>query len=144
MAKTIIVESSPFVYSHCINCGIPYIIPETMWNEQKKDGGFHKCPNGHSQGWDKGNTDMDRLRRERDRLKQQAAQKDDEIIYEREQKEREKRKAAAARGQVTKMKNRAGNGVCPCCSRSFQNLHRHMKSKHPEYGTPALKVVGAA
>jgi hypothetical protein len=23
--------------------------------------------------------------------------------------------------------------VCPCCQRSFQNLSRHMKTKHPEY-----------
>jgi hypothetical protein len=28
---------------------------------------------------------------------------------------------------------RVGNGVCPCCSRSFTNLKRHIRSKHPDY-----------
>jgi hypothetical protein len=28
---------------------------------------------------------------------------------------------------------RIGNGVCPCCNRSFTNLRRHMTTKHPEY-----------
>lgn len=27
---------------------------------------------------------------------------------------------------------RIHNGVCPCCNRSFVNLQRHMKTKHPE------------
>jgi hypothetical protein len=25
-------------------------------------------------------------------------------------------------------------GVCPCCNRTFQQLARHMKAKHPGYG----------
>jgi hypothetical protein len=26
--------------------------------------------------------------------------------------------------------------VCPCCNRSFQNLRRHMATKHPEFNAP--------
>lgn len=25
-------------------------------------------------------------------------------------------------------------GVCPCCSRSFENLQRHIASQHPTFG----------
>jgi hypothetical protein len=34
---------------------------------------------------------------------------------------------------VTKLKQRVANGVCPCCHRSFVNLHRHMAGQHPDY-----------
>ena len=43
------------------------------------------------------------------------------------------RQLSATRGVVTRTKNRISKGVCPCCTRSFQNLKRHMASKHPEY-----------
>lgn len=46
------------------------------------------------------------------------------------------RQLSAARGQVTRIKNRVGNGVCPCCNRSFGNLHRHMQTKHPGWKKP--------
>lgn len=32
---------------------------------------------------------------------------------------------------------RIRNGVCPCCNRSFKDVHRHMKSQHPEFN-PAV------
>lgn len=37
------------------------------------------------------------------------------------------------KGEVTKLKKRIANGVCPCCKRSFCNLAAHMKTQHPEY-----------
>jgi hypothetical protein len=44
-----------------------------------------------------------------------------------------RRQLSASRGQVTKIKNRVGNGVCPCCDRSFTNLRRHMSTQHPAW-----------
>lgn len=40
---------------------------------------------------------------------------------------------AAARGQVTRLKRRAANGVCPCCTRTFADLKRHMANQHPDF-----------
>lgn len=40
----------------------------------------------------------------------------------------------AARKSHKKMRDRVKNGVCPCCNRSFDNLLRHMRTKHPDYG----------
>jgi hypothetical protein len=31
------------------------------------------------------------------------------------------------------MRKRIQSGVCPCCNRTFENLGRHMKSKHPAF-----------
>lgn len=33
----------------------------------------------------------------------------------------------------TRTKNRIAKGVCPCCSRTFLDLQRHMQTKHPDF-----------
>ena len=48
----------------------------------------------------------------------------------------EERSHNATRGHVTRKKRqleRVSSGVCPCCNRSFSDLRRHMRSKHPEF-----------
>ena len=42
-------------------------------------------------------------------------------------------RARALKGVVTKQRKRSVAGACPCCNRTFQQLARHMKSKHPDY-----------
>jgi hypothetical protein len=83
---------------------------------------------------------------EAERLKQQLAQKDDEIRQERERArarlERSERSAAAYRGQVTRLRTRAKAGLCPCCNRSFQDLHRHMATKHPDFDPAEEPALG--
>lgn len=88
------------------------------------------CPNGHSQHYTE--SEADRLRRERDRLKQQIAQEQDVARQWREEAEREKARAAGYKGVATKMRNRVAKGVCPCCNRTFLDLARHMATKHPD------------
>lgn len=43
------------------------------------------------------------------------------------------RRLSATQGVVTRIKNRVGKGVCPCCNRYFANVHRHMANQHPEF-----------
>lgn len=45
----------------------------------------------------------------------------------------EQRSHAATRGHLTRTRKRAAHGVCPCCKRTFQQLDRHMKAKHPNF-----------
>lgn len=123
----------------CGECGIEFAVPDAFYNERKNDRprlGWY-CPNGHSRIFCEG--ESDKLRRERDRLVQRLAEKDDAIRQQREQREAAERRAAAARGQVTKIKNRVGRGVCPCCNRSFENLSRHMSSQHPTFTAEAAE-----
>ena len=79
MAREITIDGAIFSFVDCITCGVRYSLPKALYDEQYKSGGFHHCPNGHSQGWDKDGCENARLKLERDRLKQQIAQKDDEI-----------------------------------------------------------------
>lgn len=108
----------------CITCGVPYAVSEAVFNQHVAEGGYHTCPNGHHQGWDKGGCERERLRRERDRLKQDAARLQDEISTQR-------RRAEDAEEKIVAAKRRSAAGVCPCCNRTFSALARHMKTKHP-------------
>lgn len=47
--------------------------------------------------------------------------------------DRKRKQLEVRKGLLTRMKNRVGNGVCPCCNRHFKNLQGHMKTKHPEF-----------
>lgn len=73
-----------------------------------------------------GELEADRLRRERDA----ALQREETLKAMRKNLE-----VALAKEQASKLrlKKRVTNGVCPCCTRSFQNVKRHIANKHPEY-----------
>lgn len=138
--ELILLRGTRHVVTDCINCGIVFTVPQTVWNQQRDKGGYHHCPNGHGQGWSKERSESERIRLERDRLKQQLAEKDDEIARERRWRDEEserrsaaERRAAAARGQVTKLKKGASAGKCPCCRRTFQNMYDHMRKQHPGF-----------
>lgn len=113
-------------------CGIKLAIPSDLFDVAKR----HKnhtvyCPLGHEFVY--GSTAEEQLEEERSRriqAEERAAARLDLL-------RQEERSHAATRGHVTRKKkqlDRVKNGVCPCCSRSFVNLARHMETKHPEYG----------
>jgi hypothetical protein len=115
----------------CSTCAVVYFFPEKWCDQAQKEGKSWQCPNGHGQWF--GEAEIDRIRRERDLAKQRLAQKDDAIAEQRAAKEAAERSAAAYRGQITKIKKRAGKGTCPCCNRHFTNLQRHMETQHPKF-----------
>lgn len=114
----------------CCNCGVVFGVPLGMRDNLRETKKQFFCPNGHPQSYHQ--NEADRLRRERDLLAQRIAQKDDEIARQKSLRESAERSAAAMRGQVTRLHNRAKAGVCPCCNRHFPDLQRHMASKHKE------------
>ena len=97
------------------------------------------CAYGHSQHFVEGESEEQKLRRERDRLAQKIAEKDDEIARQRTLREQTERSLRATRGIVTRIKNRVGHGVCPCCNRTFGNLARHIATKHPTFTAEAAE-----
>ena len=121
-----------FVCVTCYNCKCLFAITREMYDRLQEDSKrCFFCPNGHEQHY--AQTDKQRLERElaqqkeateRERWWRQSAETD--AKYERRSKN-------AYRGQVTKLKRRVAHGVCPCCTRTFQNLERHMKSQHPDF-----------
>jgi hypothetical protein len=121
----------------CPECGIDLAVPSNFLRVKREQGGDLFCPNGHKFHYTK--TEVQKLQEELEAEKRRTQ-------LEREAKERERARAetmqrsnAALRGQVTKIKHRVGNGVCPCCRRTFQNLMRHMKTKHPTYKDEGAK-----
>lgn len=125
------------------NCGVDIWLPEALYEAASRSpgpAGIHFfCGYGHSQFYVIGETEADKLRRERDRLAQRVAERDDEIKRQRELRKDTERQLSATRGVVTRIKNRVGHGVCPCCNRTFGDLSRHMATKHPTYAAAAAE-----
>jgi predicted RNA-binding Zn-ribbon protein involved in translation (DUF1610 family) len=132
-----------FYEAPCPKCG------EVFGIRRETDAVFRKstqqfyCPFGHSMSYSHGPSESEKLRQERDRLRQRLAEKDDEITRQREQREAAERRVSAARGQITKLKNRAAAGVCPCCTRHFVNLERHMATKHKGFTAEVIDLETA-
>lgn len=108
----------------CGECGIVFAAPRAFWDERRRTGKGWSCPNGHSRIFTE--TDVQKLQKQLDAEKHRAE------MFRREADEQRKQ-AIAARGQVTKARNklaRVDKGVCPECNRSFANVARHMRSKH--------------
>jgi len=121
---------------HCPACGVAYTVPRVVIENHRQKGGHHFCSNGHSLGWDKdGDTEMNRLRRERDRLKQNEAR----LLQEKDDLAAVGRKAL---DDLQRHKKRAAAGTCPCCKRTFANMARHIKSKHPNFNVVPIKAAG--
>lgn len=114
----------------CITCGVRYAMPTALYDHQKLKGGYHHCPNGHSQGWSKEESEMTRLKRERDRAQQQVARAEDEA---REAHQQAAREVARAQAEIKRIKKRQSAGTCPCCQRTFSNMATHMKRQHPQF-----------
>jgi len=127
----------------CCTCGVLFCMPESLIKNRREDGTTFYCPNGHTMTF--GNA----IKREADKLREELAAQARwleasraDVVRQRERREAAERQAAAARGQVTKLKNRVGNGVCPCCNRTFTNLQRHMHTKHPGFANEGADVPG--
>ena len=108
----------------CSACGIRFWVDGFWVKSKREDGSSFYCPNGHKLSWRE--TDVDRLRK-------QLADKEAELVRQKERIEQRDRTNAALRGQITRVKNRVQHGVCPCCKRTFSQLARHMAAKHPDW-----------
>ena len=112
-------------------CGMAHAIPRSLSefvDRKHRDGKEHfvYCPLGHQ--WTpagKGEYFQERERREAAEVR--ASQIADQLAAEKRAHNRTKAKAKTAN-------TRARNGVCPHpdCKRSFVDVARHVRSKHPE------------
>lgn len=129
----------------CIVCKCPVWLPDALYETAQRSAKVtFYCGHGHSMCFAQGESEETKLRRERARLAQRIAERDDTIRMERGLRENAERSAAAQKGLVTRIKNRVGHGVCPCCNRTFSDLARHMKSKHDGYTKPDAIVATQA
>lgn len=118
-----------FEYHTCGGCGVTWGLARSFVEQRRADGKTWYCPNGHHWHFTLGKSTAEKLREEREETARLRARLDQERAH-----------ARALKGVVTKTKKRlvateqrVANGVCPCCNRSFKQLQRHMKAKHPDY-----------
>ena len=124
--------------SHCPACHMAFAAPVEFWerlNRLHDQGGQPNwyCPAGHAI-IHAGEGELDKVRRERDQLKQAQAR----LLDERADQLRGRLKAEA---EVQRQAKRSAAGVCSCCHRTFKQLASHMRTKHPEL---ALQQKGSA
>lgn len=118
MSTTIQINST-LETIECPSCGILFAMPARTLLECRDNGREFFCPNGHSAVFRKS---------EVQRLKEALEEKGQLLISA--QCEVAKQKQIV--DELSSVAARVKNGVCPCCNRTFQNLMRHMKNKHPE------------
>ncbi len=130
MSATIVVEQI-LAKRECCVCGITFAIPQQLLETLRSDGGSFYCPHGHCLTF--GDSEKKRMARElaqalHGREQAQAAARDAETKARIAEAE-----TAAVRKQQIQLQKRVKNGCCPCCNRNFQNLQRHIATKHPEF-----------
>jgi RNase P subunit RPR2 len=111
----------------CQQCGCVHAIPQAMYDRCARLGGYWHCPNGHSWGWEKG-AEHTRIKELERKLAEEQARKVEALSRE----NMERLRADTAEKARKRLIKRASAGVCPCCNRTFENLARHMKTKHKD------------
>ncbi len=119
MAKVNVITD--LAVKECPVCGVFYALPQQLDGKHQENGEGWYCPNGHTLVYK--DTEAMRLRH---RLDQTEA----ELDRTRGNLDGALRQVSAHKGAITRMKNRSQNGVCQECHRHFENLERHMKTKH--------------
>jgi hypothetical protein len=130
MHNQTIHRSVELVTETCCACGILFAMPAELKKralEQRDRLSFY-CPNGHSQHY-VGKSDGQLLREERERADRLRGELSS-TRAERDHHWTERKKLCTRHHN---MRKRIQQGVCPCCNRTFENLARHMKSKHPAF-----------
>ncbi len=132
------VENQWFEVEHCCNCGMAFAMTTEFQRRAINDKNiWFYCPAGHAQHYT-GETEESRLKRELERKAQMLDAADARAA----KAENERQQIAKAH---RKMRVRVMNGVCPCCTRTFQNLMAHMKTEHPDFKEiRSLKVLRTA
>jgi hypothetical protein len=112
---------------HCAECAMAFAVPERFETDRRRDHKTFHCPIGHHNffGAESDVERANRLLREAEiaRIEADAA------------RNRAQMEAKTAQRKLARVKHRVANGVCPCCTRTFTNLARHMASKHPDQVT---------
>lgn len=115
--------------SDCPNCGVVFAIPTTLEDRRREDHRTFYCPNGHSMSF-QGPTEAEkRAKQEKQRADHLAAS----LMAQQDQTQAAFREAAEAKASEVRLRWRVGNGVCPCCNRTFAALAAHVVTKHPEF-----------
>jgi len=115
-----------FVIEECCACHMMFAVSKDFQRRKQVDHGSFHCPEGHTMSYT-GKTELDRLRESTTAAQQALQAKLNEANHAKLVAEKERNQIAA---EKKRMEARAAAGVCLCCNRTFEDLARHMESKH--------------
>ncbi len=116
----------------CPSCGGTFAISSVYYDEARKEGSFKQCWTcpycKTSRGFGESIHE-----KEKKQLEEKIAALTSAKQYAEQEAEYFRKSRDGIKGVLAKERKRVGNGVCPCCNRSFKNLMRHMAQKHPDH-----------
>jgi hypothetical protein len=111
-----------------VGCGHTVYLSADHIRERRRDHQIFYCTHCGRTNYYPGKSDLEKLRG-------QLASTQDMLNTVRADRDRKEYSRRAEKAAKTRIKNRISKGVCPCCNRTFQDLQRHMTTKHPDYAT---------
>lgn len=111
-------------WQRCCTCGVWFGVDRYLDVERRNNKTNFFCPNGHSQAYRES---------EADRLRKQLQQEQQKSAMEAASRRTAEDGRIKAEKELKRIQARTNAGVCTCCNRTFQNLARHMKTKHKEH-----------
>ena len=124
-----------FYVVNCGCCGGVYAILERVRLQKEREGKSWTCPYCAT-GWGyQGNGTNAELKRQLKQAERDLQSQKKRTEWAKEEARHAESRRRGEKAAKTRIQNRIANGVCPCCQRSFKNLHRHMQNKHPDYSS---------
>lgn len=124
-----LMVTTELVTEECCFCGMLFAMTRDFQQRRLRDKQQWFCPRGHSQVY-LGESDQAKIKR----LERQVANAEEQARIEKAAATAAKAAATKARNQARKLEQRTTRGVCPHpdCHRSFVDVARHVRTKHPE------------
>ena len=118
----------------CWRCKCEVWLPTSLYKAAKHSSRISFfCAYGHEAIFSEGETEADKLRRERDRLAQQMAEREDRIKKLIDAANTTDQMYRKLKAEKTKLVKRSAAGTCPCCKRTFRQMALHMAKQHPDF-----------
>jgi hypothetical protein len=109
----------------CITCGCVFYIPSVLQARRKETHEIIFCPTGHEQHYT-GKTEAQKLKEALEAKQRELDAQAKALINVRG----DLYKANDDKSKMARKLDRLKNGVCSECHRTFENLQRHMNTKH--------------
>jgi len=134
-----ILTEVDFYVVHCGPCGGTYAILERSRLHHEREGTCWTCPYCEV-GWGYDGKGLNaKLKRELAQQKKRTEWAENDAKKESRRADHNEHRRRGEKAAKTRLKTRIACGVCPCCKRTFQNLYRHMRNKHPKYLKPDVE-----
>lgn len=109
----------------CGHCAGVFALNASFLNHARNNRGGYNCPYCQTP-WSWFESEADRLRKQIEQKQRELSAVKCELLHAQNVACDERK----ARQGAEKKLRRVNAGVCPCCNRTFQNLARHMATKH--------------